>query len=77
MLRVRTVGDAQTVRGAVGRGVLRLVLLLSLGVVALVFSRDEPSGNRTFLWSVAGLLLVIAAWGVLETWREVRRLRGR
>lgn len=73
---MRTIGDARTVRGAVARGVLRFAVLLALAVVAVVFSHGEPMGNRNFLWGVAGLMLVIAAWGLVETWREVGRVRG-
>lgn len=70
-------GDARTVRGAVIRGFLRLVVLLALALVAVVFSRGEPLGNRNFLWGVAGLLAVVAVWGLVETWREVGRVRRR
>ena len=40
-------------------------------------SPDEPTGNRRFLWGMAGLALLIAALGLAETWREVKRLQRR
>lgn len=67
--------DAKSLRGALVRGVLRLLLLGGLAVLALSWAGpDEPVGNRRFLWALAVLLLVVAAWGVVKTMREVNRL---
>ncbi|MBD8869951.1 hypothetical protein [Nocardioides donggukensis] len=68
-------GAASTPGGAVARGILRLVVLGGLAVLALSWAGpDEPLGNRRFLWGLAGLLLLLAAWGLVETLREVSRL---
>lgn len=72
---VRFVGDAKSSGGAGLRGVLRLLVLVTLGVIALSFSVGEPLGNRIFLWILAGSAFAIAAWGLIETLLELRRVR--
>jgi len=70
--------DAPTPTRAVLRGVLRAVLLLGLAGVSLAFMRGETeSGNRAVLWGLAGLLVAICLWGVVETVWEVRRIGRR
>ena len=69
---------ARTKAGALRRGALRTVVLLGLAALAVWWSIDEPSaGNRTFLLALAGLLAAVAAWGVVETRRELRMIRAR
>lgn len=69
---------ARTKGGAVTRGVLRTALLLGLAAVAISWSVDESSaGNKAFLLSLAGLLAVVAVWGLIETRRELRVIRSR
>lgn len=72
---MRTLGNAKSVGGAVARGVLRAVVLIALGLIAVSFTRGEPLGNRVFLWSLAALMFALAIWGVFETWHELKRLR--
>jgi len=77
-LRVANPGDARTLRGALVRGGLRLILLAGPAVLAMSWAApDEPIGNRRFLWGLAGLLFVVAAWGLTETVREVKRVAQR
>jgi len=60
----------------VTRGVVRSALLLGLAVVAVSWSRDESSaGNRSFLLLLAVLLGLVALWGMIETVRELKRIR--
>ena len=54
---------------------MRAAVLVTLGLIAVSFTRDEPLGNRVFLWSMAALIFAVAVWGVFETWRELKRLR--
>ena len=68
---------AKTVRGAVSRGAFRLALLCGLASIGIWMASDETGGNKAFLWVLAALALGIAAWGVVETWRELRLVRGR
>lgn len=69
---------ARTKGGAVTRGVVRAALLLGLAAVAVWWSADESSaGNKAFLLSLAGLLVVVAVWGLIETRRELRVIRAR
>ena len=76
---MRTVGDdAKSTGGVVMRGVLRLAVFVTLGVVALSFvTGDEPLGNRVFLWVLAAIAFVVAGWGLLETCLELSRVRRR
>lgn len=70
--------SARTKGGAVTRGVLRTALLLGLAAMAVSWSVDESSvGNKAFLLSLAGLLVVGAVWGLIETRRELRVIRAR
>lgn len=71
---VATHYPARCVRGALIRGSLRLVFFLGLAALSLYWADDEVAGNRSFLWGMAGLALVMAAWGLVETWRETKRL---
>ena len=69
---------ARTKAGALWRGALRAVVFLGLAAVAVWWSAEEPStGNRAFLLALAGLLAVVAVWGVVETRRELRIIRAR
>lgn len=69
---------ARTKGGAVTRGVVRAALLLGLSAVCLWWSADESSaGNKALLLSLAGLLGVVAVWGLMETRRELRVIRAR
>lgn len=75
-ISVRLNSDATTTSGAVQRGVLRAGVLLGLAGLSLFFLRGETeSGNRAFLWSLAGLLVAICLWGIVETIMEVHRVR--
>ena len=69
---------ARTKGGAVTRGVVRTALLLAFAVLAVSWSVDESSaGNKVFLLSLGGLLVVVAVWGLIETGRELRVIRAR
>jgi len=72
---VRFVGEAKSTGDAAIRGVLRLAVAVALGVIALSFSAGEPLENRIFLWILAALAFVVAAWGLIESWLEARRVR--
>lgn len=72
---MRYVGDAKSTAGVAMRGGLRLSVLVALGVTALSFTAGEPLGNRIFLWILAGLAFVVAAWGLIETCLELTRAR--
>ena len=69
---------ARTKGGAVTRGVVRTAFLLGLAALAVSWSFDESSaGNKAFLLSLGGLLVVVAVWGLIETGRELRVIRAR
>jgi len=72
---VKYVGGANSTGRAVTRGVLRFAVLLTLGVIALSFTAGEPLGNRVFLWVLAGLAFLVAAWSLIETCLELKRVR--
>lgn len=75
-LAVVNIGEARSVGGALRRGILRLAVLLGLALVSLSWAGDEEAvGNRVFLWSLAGLLFVVAVWSVIELLREMNRLQ--
>lgn len=68
--------DAKTIWGALLRGLIRVVLLVSLAVIALLFlSGETNAGNRIFLWILAGTLGGLCAWGMVETAIEVKRIQ--
>lgn len=72
------VNPAPTKAGAVTQGILRTVLMLGLAAVAVTWASDESSaGNKAFLLSLAGLLVVVAVWGLVGTRRELRAIRDR
>jgi hypothetical protein len=55
-----------------------IVFFIALAAVSLYWSFGEADvGNRIFLWIVAGLLLVLAAWRVATAVRLVRERRTR
>jgi hypothetical protein len=57
---------------------LRTTLLLGLAAVSVWWSVDESSaGNRAFLLALAGVLAVVALWGLVETRRELKMVRNR
>ena len=69
---------SRTRGGAVGRGLLRAAFFLAVVSVAVWWSVDEPStGHKAFLLSVAGLMALVVLWGLVETRRELRMIRGR
>lgn len=55
-----------------------ILFFVALAAVSLYWSLDEADvGNRIFLWTVAGLLLVLAFWRVATAIRLVRERRSR
>ncbi len=55
-----------------------IVFFLALAAVSLYWSLDETDiGNRMFLWTVAGLMLLLASWRVVTAIRLVRARRPR
>lgn len=64
---------AQTRAAALTRGLVRTALLLGLAAVAAWWSLDETStGNRVLLVALAGILALLAIWGIVQTRRELR-----
>lgn len=55
-----------------------ILFFVALAAVSLYWSLGEADvGNRIFLWTVAGLLLVLAFWRVATAIRLVRERRSR
>lgn len=55
-----------------------ILFFVALAAVSFYWSLDEADvGNRIFLWTVAGLLLVLAFWRVATAIRLVRERRSR
>lgn len=69
--------DAATVGLAIVKGLARSGTLVVVAWVLLGHARSGPDSMRsTGLMVFAGLSVVLAAWGIHESTKEVRRLRG-
>lgn len=65
--------DWHPVKPTVRQVALGIIFFLALAGLALYWSADETStGNRIFLWCLAGLALVLALWRLVVGIRLVR-----
>ncbi|HSE09331.1 MAG TPA: hypothetical protein VLB29_11760 [Nocardioidaceae bacterium] len=69
---------ARTVGGALLRAALRAAVFVGFGVLVLyIRSTETDVGNSRFLWGMAALMFVMAAWGVAQSFHEVWLIRAR
>ena len=62
----------------VGQAAFGAAFFLALAGLALFWAAGEPdSGNRIFLWVMAGLMLILAVWRIVVAVRLVAEARRR